>query len=644
MTTTNTSLLYGDSPLATAWLAASLEKKLSKQQYLKTSIINSTRAIEQSNDYDSSNSILLETAGSKSQLKFATQAEADAPSFSQVVKSDNSEGKEGMPLRISGQLLYGVVKIYSRKTRYLYEEVSLALIQLRSTFAISKSLTLPAEQTVLPSLDNVTLKDTITEVNVLYDTDSFDLNKVFGNMSSVRNTQVWTNSDTIAEDEDYAIGDISVGRNNEHDGTTVNFDNDLLDLGDTGNMQVDDNDDFDAANQSIDALARRAERPADDLDDVADFELPLDLNLKDANQSNAGADGDEGVIAGITDFQISAIDNMDLEFTIDETHNDIDVGPTNITQNYLNDIEEMEEDQEDGEGVEEHITNTIKKRKIRSKKAQFQVGNTDVIRTQRKKVVQDNVNEIPSSELKKRQQEYPGILRQQNTTLLRVSERTSYDLIMKSLQPDFLLRIGSTWKSIKRRKLLDNIQMNDQPPATDLQNEVENDIPEFSTMDNGYDFEDHNSVPEFAAASPESIEQEAIDMHDEGNSAQDDVAVETHENDAETVVETNVDDNADVDSESNDFDEYETLQAKNKTTIEVAQELRTAFSNREAESISFTEVVDRCALSENKKSSATRAFFELLVLGTAHTVSLSQDRLFGEITVEARSGLYEKFL
>lgn len=80
-------LLTHKGPLAKVWLAAH-ERKLTKAQLLQTSITRSTQAI---------------------------------------VEQDEAP----LALRLSGQLLLGVVRIYSRKARYLLDDCNEALMKIK---------------------------------------------------------------------------------------------------------------------------------------------------------------------------------------------------------------------------------------------------------------------------------------------------------------------------------------------------------------------------------------------------------------------------------------------------------------------------------------------------------------------------------
>ena len=82
------TLLSKTKPLARVWLSANLERKLSKTHILQSNIETSVDAI---------------------------------------VGQDQAP----MALRLSGQLLLGVVRIYSRKARYLLEDCNEALMKIK---------------------------------------------------------------------------------------------------------------------------------------------------------------------------------------------------------------------------------------------------------------------------------------------------------------------------------------------------------------------------------------------------------------------------------------------------------------------------------------------------------------------------------
>ena len=81
-------LLAKTGPLARVWMAANIERKLSKSQILQSDIEGSVGAIV-------------------------------------------DRGQNPLALRLSGQLMLGVVRIYGRKARYLLDDCNDALLKIR---------------------------------------------------------------------------------------------------------------------------------------------------------------------------------------------------------------------------------------------------------------------------------------------------------------------------------------------------------------------------------------------------------------------------------------------------------------------------------------------------------------------------------
>lgn len=97
----NDSILSRRGPLANIWLAAHWDRRLTKTQVITTNIESSVRDI----------------------------VTGTLPP---------------MALRLTGQLLLGVTKIYGRQTTYLFEDCKEALDRLRSTFKKNRDSNLPA--------------------------------------------------------------------------------------------------------------------------------------------------------------------------------------------------------------------------------------------------------------------------------------------------------------------------------------------------------------------------------------------------------------------------------------------------------------------------------------------------------------------
>ena len=82
------TLLSKTGPLARVWLAANLDRKLSKSQVLQSDIPQDISAIV-------------------------------------------NQGHAPMALRLSGQLMLGVVRIYGKKAKYLQDDCHEALLKIR---------------------------------------------------------------------------------------------------------------------------------------------------------------------------------------------------------------------------------------------------------------------------------------------------------------------------------------------------------------------------------------------------------------------------------------------------------------------------------------------------------------------------------
>ncbi|KAK2750673.1 sister chromatid cohesion protein 1 [Myotisia sp. PD_48] len=121
------TLLSKTGPLARVWLSANLERKLSKSHILQSDIESSVHAIV-------------------------------------------DQGQAPMALRLSGQLLLGVVRIYSRKTRYLLDDCNEALIKIKMAFRLTNNNDLPATAT-LPA-GGITLPDVLTESDLFMNLDT----------------------------------------------------------------------------------------------------------------------------------------------------------------------------------------------------------------------------------------------------------------------------------------------------------------------------------------------------------------------------------------------------------------------------------------------------------------------------------------
>ncbi|SCU84486.1 LAMI_0C07668g1_1 [Lachancea mirantina] len=143
MTTTNADnlvkgpsflqLMNGNGPLTQIWLASNMAHTLPKSVSQNTDIVASVREI-------------AKVAG---------------------CTSDNAN-IEPVTLRASGELLHGVVRVYSKQTSLLLNDIKDTLARISSLFRSNQvPITLQAERTAVAHLSQILLQDAVTEQDVL---------------------------------------------------------------------------------------------------------------------------------------------------------------------------------------------------------------------------------------------------------------------------------------------------------------------------------------------------------------------------------------------------------------------------------------------------------------------------------------------
>lgn len=141
------TLLSTQGPLAHVWLASNYDKKLSKQQFLNTDIVSTSRIV----------------------------------SRSQISASSTDTSENTITLRLSSQLLLGIVRIYLRKTKYLLDDVHETLYKLKNSFkyasgaslgpSVASAVNLPPQRTTLTNTARIQLQDQVTDLDLFYQED-----------------------------------------------------------------------------------------------------------------------------------------------------------------------------------------------------------------------------------------------------------------------------------------------------------------------------------------------------------------------------------------------------------------------------------------------------------------------------------------
>lgn len=239
--------------MAHVWLASNYDKKLSKQQFLNTDIVSTSKIV----------------------------------SRSQLNASSTNLGEDTITLRLSSQLLLGIVRIYLRKTKYLLDDVHETLYKLKNSFkyasgaslgpTVASTVNLPPQRTTLSNTARIQLQDQVTDLDLFYQEDL------------VLDDDPTTTAEAIAISELDRL--IEVGRNAVD--ADVDFDLDLdfdLDVDNSADQSIEQGRDAQTAmqdaDQSIFDIASKTNPDASQLD----FNLSEPLEPRPTEPNSAGTE------------------------------------------------------------------------------------------------------------------------------------------------------------------------------------------------------------------------------------------------------------------------------------------------------------------------------------------------------------------
>lgn len=428
------NVLTRQGPLAHVWLAANYDKKLSKHQLLGADLVRTSELIMNQRIH---------------QL--------------QTTNEDNAEGMNGaaITLRVSGHLILGVVRIYSRKTKYLLDDVNEVLFKLKNAFKYntgvnvgqgsSRSTVNAAPQKIMLSdLSSVTLKDQVTEFDLLYQHDlDFDedpgnsqVNTLFSQVSGVNSVNDRSvDMDQSIEIPRYRDSSMLATHDNDDD-IELDFDLD----------QRDDNE----LDRSIE-VGRNAPRSA--LEEANQSDLDLGKELENQND-------------GSMDF--------DFENPLETIDQENDLHP---------DLSQHEQEQ-----APEPASQPRERRRL--------VGITDtgVVKTTKRRMIVDLLEEV----------EHGILIQELKFNQQMQMHNLSVNFTPKSLHEDLRLRliyelVEPKSNLIKRRRLLDSntdestrpeeeANGNDEEEGNETQLPLDLDL-SFSGIDEGINEEERSPLP-----------------------------------------------------------------------------------------------------------------------------------------------------
>ncbi|OAA48669.1 double-strand-break repair protein rad21 [Metarhizium rileyi] len=287
------TLLQKSGPLARVWLSANLERKLSKNHILQSNVTDSVEAIITPNQ---------------------------AP----------------MALRLSGQLLLGVVRIYQRKTRYLLDDCNEAMMKIKMAFRSSGNNDMAANLQ-MPNREALLLPDRITPYDNLELPPPPDASWLLSQVDDITATPVGrkgrssNNNRDINLQEDLEVSQFLQGNDNADDNFAPMGELELeLDFG----FSIDDD-----MSQSIEH-GRDAPPARDVEDDMLSDDLELRAHNKEATDLGEPpvriADGEGDIAMGDDDFAF----NLDDQSAMPGMASTTDLARARISESPLSDIDE----------------------------------------------------------------------------------------------------------------------------------------------------------------------------------------------------------------------------------------------------------------------------------------------------------------
>ncbi|KAI5466104.1 double-strand-break repair protein rad21 [Mariannaea sp. PMI_226] len=295
------TLLQKSGPLARVWLSANLERKLSKNHILQSNVTDSVEAIITPNQ---------------------------AP----------------MALRLSGQLLLGVVRIYQRKTRYLLDDCNEAMMKIKMAFRSSGNNDM-AVNLQIPNRESLLLPDRITPYDNFELPPPPDASWLLSQSDEVATGPVGrkgrpSNNRDINLQEDFD--------NSQFLNDNLGMDEDALAPMDDLELELDFGIDMDGGPSEMPEIGRREQSVARSIEDDMFSELDMVPRHKDGAEGDTAldlhfggdgimiADGEGDIAMGDDDFQF----NPDDQSTMPGMTAARDLARTRISESPLSDIDE----------------------------------------------------------------------------------------------------------------------------------------------------------------------------------------------------------------------------------------------------------------------------------------------------------------
>ncbi|CAH0521831.1 unnamed protein product [Peronospora belbahrii] len=581
-------ILAKKGPLGKIWLAAHWDKKLNKQQIFTTDIHSSVQSI----------------------------VNPQVP----------------LALRVSGHLLLGVVRIYSRKVKYLYSDCNEALVKIKLAFRPG-IVDLPVtNQQAAPHTINVSNFGEF-EAEVTYSIKAL----------SVPSLDEWiaASSQTIARQQDITLAD-SLNRTNDAENDVIAME-DSFGGEDGGEWQAFDLDDnfgnsgLDTSGVSDIEVAREADAPMLPLDDSA----ILNLGDKSLDQSSLDKDGEQPEF-GLNDasFEMPVDNVIEIENPLADTA-DISGGTLDISVDM------------------NASTNSSTRASLDAALANVEVESRP---KKKRKVARDSVTELASTFLKQGMDDTSDITRTREIEYTKDSKSKSgldfqigANMFLRPCMVDMSKELLSMFKvTMKKRKFPFGSKQKESNQAEDIEltrrlsansrmssNSTGLDVTVGScdgSMLHEIEEENHFKVADMGPSEPERLDEGFPDY---------DIGAPFELEGQEELEDLNVDIELgavnDIRGDANGataFHQAEVLTAQHKWhphTVKVMKVLRKSLKNNEE--VTYRQLTKK---TQDRRTAAA-LFFELLQLKTLDYVDVEQAAPFSDIKI-SKAGRFSEYI
>lgn len=300
-----TDIITNKGPLGYVWMASTYDRKLTRNQLLNTDLVQYSNLISH-----------YRIGGNNSNNSAETTPDT-------TITTTTTNNNKSITLRYSAQLLYGVSKIYNRKTKYLLEDSNETLTKLKHSLyasgAISEnanSVNVDPHKTIVSDLKSLMLEDQVTKFDLLYQED-LNLDEQDSDDQSAQTIFQQLAARQLANPNESTFDDsIEYGRNSPLIGDRQDESNiSDLEMADNEAEEAEDDEDLELNFESNDMADRSIEigrdAPRSPLAALENDDTSIIAGLKEREFDFGGFDQPLQTLSGIedNDFPASTSDN-----------------------------------------------------------------------------------------------------------------------------------------------------------------------------------------------------------------------------------------------------------------------------------------------------------------------------------------------